>query len=194
MKKTRKIDIFNKVVYFFLIVILSFFLTKGGLIDFRGNDTYIKIGSFNATVKLKWLLFFIVFGLTGYLHELIHFLTGKIVIPGAKFEMIFGRNLARTKRIGGDPTRTQDQIFTIMPFVVLSIVAFFVGLAVTDITDIPMYFVLFNTAGSIKDIELFLCMFCFPKDMPVSQMDMHAIDCNTWYCKFWQKWDVFFSD
>lgn len=57
MKKTRKIDVFNQVVYFVLILLLSFFFTKAGLIDLIGNDTHIEIGKFTATVKLKWLLF-----------------------------------------------------------------------------------------------------------------------------------------
>ena len=192
-RKTKRIDVFNNTIYFLLIVILSFILTRTGLIDFKGNDTYIQIGDFNAMVKLKWLLFLVVFGLNGYLHESIHFLTGKIVIPDAKFKITLGWNFAQTKRIGGDPTRIQDQIFTIMPFVLLSIVTFFIGLAVADLTDLPMYFVLFNTAGSIKDIEEFLCMFCFPKNMPISKMDMHTIDCNNLYRKFWLKWDDFFS-
>lgn len=138
--------------------------------------------------------FFVAFGLTGFLHELIHILTGKIVIPDARFDLVLGWNFAQTKRIGGDPTRTQDQIFTIMPFAFLSIVTFLVGLAVKDMTDIPMYFVLFNTAGSIKDIEWFLCLFCFPKDMPVSQMDMGSVNCKSLYCKFWKKWDGFFAN
>lgn len=193
-KTSKKIDIFNYVIYFFIIVILSVILTRTGLIDLKGKDTQIRIGDFNGTVKLKWLLFLAVFELNGFIHELIHYLTGKMVIPDAKFKMIIGWNLARTKRVGGDPTRIQDQIFTIMPFILLSIVPFFVGLAVTKKTDLPMYFFLINTAGSIKDIELFLCMFCFPKDMPISKMDMHTIDCNNWYRKFWLKWDDFFSN
>ena len=86
-RKTKRIDVFNNTIYFLLIVILSFILTRTGLIDFKGNDTYIQIGDFNAMVKLKWLLFLVVFGLNGYLHESIHFLTGKIVIPDAKFKI-----------------------------------------------------------------------------------------------------------
>ena len=56
-KTSKKIDIFNYVIYFFIIVILSVILTRTGLIDLKGKDTQIRIGDFNGTVKLKWLFF-----------------------------------------------------------------------------------------------------------------------------------------
>lgn len=193
----KKIDTFNKILCACLYISLGVILSITGLINFIGNDTYIRIGSFSVTLKLKWLLFIAIFLLNGYLHEWIHVLTGKIVIPGAKFNMNVGLNRAQTKRIGGDPTRMQDQIFTIMPFVLLSVVTFFVGLAVKDYTDLPMYFVYFNTPGSIHDIEVFLALFCYPKDMTLSQIHtMHTdlSDCKNWYHRFWLKWDMFFSE
>lgn len=193
-RKKKKIDVLNYILYVFLIIAISGILTGVGLIDFIGNDTHIRIGSFHAALKLKLLLFPVLLELNAVFHEWIHFLTGKLLIPDAEFKVTFGGRLAQTERIGGDPTRVQNQIVTIMPFVILSVAAFFVGLAVADKTDLPMYFFLFNTAGSIKDIEVFLYLFCFPKQMAVSEIFKETVDGSSRYRRFWAKWDQFFSE
>ena len=188
MKKTkvRKIVRFNKVLCFIIICILTYVFVKAGFVYpvKRTISGYVLI-------MLKCVL---AMELNSVLHECIHALTGKLVIPDAKFKLVFGFNKAQTKRIGGDPTRIQDQIFTIMPFVILSVVGFFIGLAANDKTDFIMLMVIFNTAGCVSDIEWFFWLFCFPMNMPLSQMNIGMVEHKNWYCKFWAKWNRYFAD
>jgi len=184
--KVRKIDKFNKALYFIIVCILTYVFIKAGFV-YHVKQTI----SGYMLLMLKCVL---AMELNAILHECVHALTGKLVIPDARFKMAFGFNKAQTKRIGGDPTRIQDQIYTIMPFVILSVVGFFIGLAVNDKTDFVMLMVIFNTAGCVLDIEMFLNWFCFPKDMPLSQMSMSIVEHKNWYCKFWARWDRFFAN
>lgn len=193
MMKKRRIDVFNSIIYFGATIALSALLIDFGLLDLVGKPTVISIGELSILFRIKLLIFFLIYYLNAVIHEVIHYLTGKLVIPNAKFEITFRWNRAQTRRIGGEPTRAQDQIFTIMPFIVLSVVTFFVGFGLKDITDIPMYFVLFNTVGSVKDIEFYLYAFCFPKDTKVSEMNIDLVANKNRYCRFWKKWDCFFS-
>ncbi len=188
MKKTkvRKIVRFNKVLYFIIVCILTYVFVKAGFV-YPAKRTI----SGYVLLMLKCVL---AMEVNAVLHECVHVLAGKLAIPDAKFKMAFRFNKAQTKRIGGDPTRIQDQIYTIMPFVILSVVGFFIGLAVNDKTDFVMLMVIFNTAGCVLDIEMFLNWFCFPKDMPLSQMSMSIVEHKNLYCKFWAKWDRYFTE
>lgn len=193
MKKKRRIDKLYTVLYAILIMVLVFVFVKTGLLDIVGTSTDIQLGEFEFSVKLKILLFIIAFYANAFLHEGIHALIGKMFMPEAKYSIKIMGPKAHATRHGGDPTRVQDQIISIMPFLILSVLMFFLGLAVKDYTDLPMYFVIFNTAGSISDIESFLFMFCFSKNMKLSEIHkMDAMDKNTPYHRFWEKWREYF--
>ena len=193
MKKKRRIDKLHTVLYVILIMVLVFVFVKTGLLDIIGPSTGIHLGEFEFSVKLKILLFIIVFYANAFLHEGIHALTGKMFMPEAKYSIKIMGPKAHATRHGGDPTRIQDQIITIMPLMILSMMMFFLGLAVKDYTDLPMYFVIFNTAGSISDIESFFFMFCFPKNMKLGEIHkMDTMEKTTPYHRFWEKWREYF--
>lgn len=193
MKKKRRIDKIHTFTYAILIMVLVFIFIKTGLLDIIGSSTNIHLGKLDFSIKLKIILFLIVLYLNAFLHEGIHALTGKIFFPDAKYSITIMGSKAHATRHGGDPTRVQDQIITIMPFLILSVMTFFLGLAVKDFTDLPMYFVIFNTAGSISDIESFLFMFCFPKSLKLSEIrKMDTMEKSTPYHRFWEKWRKYF--
>ncbi|MBR6664853.1 MAG: DUF3267 domain-containing protein [Lachnospiraceae bacterium] len=193
MKNKRRIDKLHTIIYAILIMVLVFVFIKTDLLDIIGSNTDIHLGKFEFSVKLKIILFIIAFYVNAFLHEGIHVLTGKIFLPDAKYSITIMGPKAHATRHGGDPTRIQDQIITIMPFLILSVMMFSLGLAVKDFTDLPMYFVIFNTAGSISDIESFLFMFCFPQNRKLSEIrKMDTMEKSTPYHRFWKRWREFF--
>ena len=193
MKKKRKIDRLHTATYAILILTLVVVFIKMGLLDIMGPSTEIHLWKFELSIRFKIFWYFIAFYLTAFLHEGIHALTGKAFLPDAKYSITIIGPKAHATRHGGDPTRIQDQIITIMPFLILSVMTFFVGLAMNEVTDLPMYFVIFNTAGSISDIESFLFMFCFPKDLILSEIHkMGTMEKSSPYHRFWERWREYF--
>ena len=87
MKKKRRIDKIHTFTYAILIMVLVFIFIKTGLLDIIGSSTNIHLGKLDFSIKLRIILFLIVFYVNAFLHEGIHALTGKIFFPDAKIPL-----------------------------------------------------------------------------------------------------------
>lgn len=176
-KRKRKIISFlHTIVYVFLL----FLFARMKLIELK-----------QINLLLLLLKIIIVIQINSYIHEGIHYIAGKMAMKDAEFKITVTWTKAYIKRAGGNPTVLQEQIHTIAPCIVIGGCSLFLGFLLQGITDVPFWFFVINTAGSVGDIVLFLELFCFPMRESLSECNDFMKYRQNLYCRFWNKMNYY---